>query len=128
MAQDWAKVLKGRGYHRIITSDLGRAVKTGKIINTFLELPVSKMKCLREMDWGEWTGRVYKHIRKSTPEVMKKQLQSGWGFHPPGGESRREVANRSVRGLEKATEKWPGRKILVVTHEGVLLCLINYLL
>ncbi len=128
MADSWAEILKDRGYNRIITSDLGRAVKTGEIINRVLQIPASKAKCLREMDWGEWTGRVYKEVRKGAPEIMKKQVHSGWGFHPPGGESRRAVAIRSVLGLEKTAEKWPGQRILIVTHEGLIHCLINYLL
>lgn len=128
MAETWGKRLQSQGWEHIITSDLGRAVKTCALINATLQLPTSTEKSLREMNWGEWTGRVYKHIRKSAPEAMRHQVEKGWGFNPPGGESRRSVAVRSMLGLGKSAEKQPGKKILVITHEGVIQCLINHLL
>ncbi len=128
MAAAWGKVLKGWAFNRILASDLGRTVKTAELINQTLELPVSKEKKLREMDWGKWSGSIYKEIRKSSPDEVKKQVHQCWKFQPPGGENRIDVLNRSLDALNCAAEKWPLEKILVVTHEGVIHTLINHFL
>ena len=52
---------------------------------------------------------------------------AGWDFTPPGGESRHSVLARSLAALEAAADCWPGQTILVVTHEGVLKCLLYHL-
>ncbi|SLM28039.1 Phosphoglycerate mutase [Desulfamplus magnetovallimortis] len=134
MAIGWGKELKkkenqaGR-FSSILSSDLGRAVKTARLVNSCLDIPLMMDIGLREMDWGEWTGKVYKEIRKASPEAVKKQVHLCWQFRPPGGESRIDLLQRSLDALESASEKFSfaeKERILVVTHEGVIRTLINY--
>ncbi len=127
MAETWGQILRGRGYDRILASDLGRTMETAAVINKFLHVPVSEEKRLREMDWGSFTGRIYRNVRKGSPDIVDHGKMEGWDFHPPEGESRRSVYSRSVKALKKAAEIWPGEKILVVTHEGVIHCIVNFL-
>jgi probable phosphoglycerate mutase len=63
-------------------------------------------------------------IRKKFPGHLAEQKKKGWEFRPPGGENRNMVFERGQEALEAAVEKWPGAKILVITHEGVIKCLI----
>ncbi len=127
MAKSWGKILMGRGYDRILASDLGRTLKTAALINESLKIPVSENEGLREMDWGNWTGKSYRYVKKGTPDIMNYNDTQGWDFHPPGGENRRSVYARASDVLKKSSEIWPGEKILVVTHEGVIHCIINFL-
>ncbi len=127
MAETWGQILKNRGYDRIIASDLGRTMETAAVITRFLHVPVSEETRLREMDWGSFTGRIYGNVKKGSPDIVDYAEMEGWDFRPPGGESRRSVCLRSVNALKKAAEIWPGEKILVVTHEGVIHCVVNFL-
>jgi len=128
IARAWGEALKTCAWDRIVASDLGRARRTAELINRSLELPVSWDPRLREKDWGEWTGKTVAEIRRETPQLLTRLERDGWAFRPPGGEERFAVFARSRDALLDASRKWPGERILVVTHEGVIKCLIYRLL
>ena len=123
-ARQWGQVLAQEVWDRILVSDTGRALKTAALINTCLKAPVIQDSRLREQNWGEWTGKRRRVIRKKYPGYLAEQEKKGWEFCPPGGEGRITVFERSQRALTEAAEKWPGENILVITHEGVIKCLI----
>ena len=123
-AGKWGNILEPFGWNRILSSDTGRALKTAELINETLRIPIHPEPRLREMDWGLWTGKTVAQLRLETPRLLAEQEASGWGFCPPGGEVLETVWQRSRQALQEAAEKWPGRQILVITHEGVIKSLI----
>jgi probable phosphoglycerate mutase len=124
LGKTWGKTLSSQPWDRIVSSDLGRALRTAELINTVLDIPLTHTPLLREVDWGEWTGRSIKQIQTENPDVLPAMEKAGWAFRPPGGEDRIEVWERAQQALMKAAEKWPQQTILVVTHEGVIKCLV----
>jgi len=120
MALEWGKLLAGYGWHRILSSDLGRARDTAGRINRTLNLPVTADTRLREMDWGKWTGYSVSELKTAFPDQWSEQTALEWDFRPPGGESFRDVWQRGIDVLREASGTWPGENILVVTHEGVI--------
>lgn len=124
MATTWGKQLQGIPWDRILISDLGRVKETGKLINESLRLPMHTDPRLREQDWGEWSGLQYGEFLERLAGDFSRQQQRGWNFRPPGGESRLEVLARSQEAFKDAARNWPGDKILVISHEGVLKCLV----
>ncbi|MDD4070860.1 MAG: histidine phosphatase family protein, partial [Desulfobacterales bacterium] len=58
------------------------------------------------------------------PDLLRRQGKSGWRFCPPGGESRNQARERSMRVLNDIIRDNRGRRILIVTHEGVIKCLL----
>ena len=127
MATAWGKQLQGLPWNRILISDLGRVKETGKLINESLHLPMHTDSRLREQDWGEWTGLPYAELLERRGEAFARQQRRGWHFRPPRGESRLEVLARSQAALRDAARNWPGEKVLVISHEGVLKCLVYHL-
>jgi len=127
-AKSWGTELSGFPWQRILCSDLGRARETAALINGTLHLPVSFDPALREQDWGRWTGMTLAQLRKDDHGLLEQQVQSGWGFRPPSGESRHEVLARCLKYLHKTGAGYPGELILVVCHEGVIKCLLYHLL
>ena len=126
-AEDWGAALVGRGFERILTSDLGRAMETARIINRHLGgLPTEQDPGLREQDWGRWTGLSIPELRDNDPELARQEAR-GWDFQPPGGESRRQMLARAMAALERAASGHPGGRILVVCHMGVINCLMSHL-
>lgn len=115
-------------FSRIVSSDLERAVETAKIIGHLLELPVSSVGGLGEQDWGDWTGRRIRELRATSGEEVRRQEALGWAFRPPGGESRLEVWGRASGALRHLAGRYPSEHVLVVTHKGVLKCLLYRLL
>ncbi|TVQ97820.1 MAG: histidine phosphatase family protein [Desulfovibrionales bacterium] len=113
---------------RIVSSDLERAVETAEILGRLLELPVSSVRGLGEQDWGDWTGSRIRELRALSGEEVRRQEGLGWAFRPPGGESRWEVWSRASGALRRLAERYPSEHVLVVTHRGVLKCLLYRLL
>jgi broad specificity phosphatase PhoE len=124
----WGQALSTQPWDRIVSSDLGRALRTAELINMVLNVPMTCTPLLREVDWGEWTGQSIKQIKAENPGVLSEMEKAGWAFRPPGGEDRIEVWQRAHRALTDAAEKWMNQAILVVTHEGVIKCLVYRLL
>ncbi|MEE4240810.1 MAG: histidine phosphatase family protein [Desulfopila sp.] len=124
----WAENLKPQKWTRILASDLGRARQTVSILNTALALPTTCDKRLRELHWGEWEGIKLKDISIRNPDVARESIDAGWDFRPPGGESRREGLMRVQAALADAASLWPNENILVVSHHGILKCLIFHIL
>lgn len=121
MARQWAESLAANEFHFILTSPLKRAVETAEIINERLGLPVHTDERLIEQDLGKWTG-LTKAEMLADKKAVRKQENRGFGFTPPGGESRDEVLMRACDALLEFSEDHEG-KVLVITHKGVLKCL-----
>jgi len=127
MASAWGKQLSGLPWNRILISDLGRVKETAQLINERLRLPMHTEPRLREQDWGEWSGLEFAELLERRQDAFVRQQERGWDFRPPGGESRLEVLVRSQAALKEAARQWPGERILIISHEGVLKCLVYHL-
>ena len=126
-ASSWGGILSQLAWDRILASDAGRARATAEIINAVLKVPLTIDSRLKEQNWGQWTGLTVRQIESEARQVLDDQVNAGWDFCPPGGESRRSVWQRSRVTLAEAAERYPGQNLLVVTHEGIVKSLIYYL-
>jgi broad specificity phosphatase PhoE len=126
-ATRWGKQMTPVGLDAIVTSGIGRANATARHMNTALQLPVTTAEGLQEMNWGQWTGGIHARIKVEAAQEYANQCAQGWHFRPPGGESQLEVLERALAALKWIATAHPGQKLLVITHEGVLKCLIYHL-
>ncbi|GAB1257297.1 alpha-ribazole phosphatase [Aurantivibrio plasticivorans] len=107
-------------WESIFTSPLIRCRHFAETIADKLNVPISVDERLREMHFGEWEGQVVTDIFQNDRERM-----SAWGKDPesnppPGGEPLNEVHQRVSAFLSDIQETQKGRKVLVVTHGGVI--------
>jgi len=126
-ADGWGAQLANFALQRVLTSDTGRAVATARHINQSLRLPVEWDARLREQDWGSWTGCRMADLRVRHQARFQMEEARGWSFCPPNGETRLEVLERARAALLDAGRKWPRQRLLVISHEGVLKCLVYHL-
>ncbi len=130
-ARQWAEALSARQatsrFDRILVSSQGRAMQTANILNENLGLPLQTDQRLAEQDWGEWCGMTLNDIWASDRKRIEAQIDRGWDFNPPGGESRLDVFHRASEALREAAAETPGQTILVVTHMGVIFYLFVHL-
>lgn len=124
----WVQTLQRYHWDRIIASDLGRVRATVDILNRELGLPVSFDARLREQHWGDWEGLTLPFIQENLKEELARRVARGWNFAAPGGESRLAVKDRVLATLLESAKKWPGQKILVVCHQGVVKSVLYFLL
>ncbi|MUM77571.1 histidine phosphatase family protein [Pseudodesulfovibrio sp. F-1] len=122
MARVWAQSFSEGAFDMILTSPLARAVETARILNERLDLPLHSEPGLVEQDWGLWTGLTKAELKAQRAKVAAQEKR-GFGFTPPGGESRDTVLMRTCDALIAFAPAHPGASVLVVTHHGVLKCL-----
>lgn len=124
MARRWGMRLQGSGWQQILASSSGRAQQTAGLVNLALKLALSHDARLQEQDWGRWSGLRLPDLKHRHGRQLAEQVSAGWHFQPPEGEGRLAVWQRSRQALVDSAARWPGRRILVVTHEGVIKCLV----
>ena len=115
-ARKLADRLCTRGITEIFTSDLSRARETAEIVAARLELPVGLDAGLREVDVGDWAGRVVSEIERENPEGFRlwQDGRKGWG----GGESYEEMGERVIATVRRIAASHPEETVLLVTHGG----------
>lgn len=128
LIDEWMSTLHKYPWSQLLTSDLSRAYLTALAVNKHLNLPLELDPRLREQDWGIWTGRFISQLRTYEPDEVSRQESAGWNFTPPQGESRTQVLQRTLDAMHDATQKWNGKNILVVTHQGNIACVANHLM
>ena len=61
---------------------------------------------LREQSWGDWEGKTFDYLLLHHSDELKKQVDAGWDFCPPGGESRRQVLVRALAVVKDITDRF----------------------
>lgn len=119
--------LKDTALDLIITSSSGRAVRTAELIRGDRPIEIVPDDLLREIDLGEWEGRLDSEIKESDPEQHRNFWQFPHLYKPSGdGETFAEVRERVSREVERIADRYQGQEILIVTHAVVLKSLIAY--
>ena len=115
-ARELAETLTDRGIDVVYSSDLVRAHETALIVAERLGLPVEVDAGLREVDVGDWAGRLVSEIEAVDPEAFQlwRQGRKGWN----GGESYEEMGERVVGAVLRLAGRHPGKTVLIVTHGG----------
>ena len=115
-AHELGEALAGRTVHAVYASDLLRARETAEIVAARLELPVGLDAGLREVDVGDWAGRVVSEIERENPEGFRlwQDGRKGWG----GGESYEEMGERVIATVRRIAASHPEETVLLVTHGG----------
>jgi glucosyl-3-phosphoglycerate phosphatase len=129
-----AEVLAKRQPLVIMSSDLRRALDTAMSLGERAGIPVLVDPRLRETHLGEWQGMTHLEVDAVAPGArLVWRNNSRWA--PPGGESRVDVADRSmplVSELIAGQAEWgldePDRPVVLVAHGGLIAALTAALL
>ncbi|CAM3126110.1 histidine phosphatase [Williamsia sp. D3] len=122
-----AKVLASRGPRLIISSDLRRARDTAAALADQVGMEVATDRRLRETHLGEWQGLTHHEVDAQMPGA-RKVWRDDASWRPPGGESRTDVAQRSMPVVDELVAElgdW-GRgddadaPVVLVAHGGVI--------
>jgi len=113
-AQQCRDYLKDSNWDIIVTSPLKRAKQTAFIINEALQLQVVEMAEFMERSFGDAEGKTREERAILYPDQQY-----------PNQESREELVNRIMNGLEKILVQFPGQKVLLVAHGAVIHTLLT---
>jgi probable phosphoglycerate mutase len=114
-----AGALVGAGLTAVVSSDLQRAQRTAETIAERLDLgQVTIDPGIRERDVGEFSGLTRDEIDAKWPGMIDR-WRRGEVQRAPGGEGP-EFIERVLVALDRIAEQFPGQRVLVVTHGGVI--------
>ena len=120
-----AEALQYRKFDVLISSDLGRAMKTAQAINKYHSHQIILSEKFRERNFGVMEGLTLKQIKERFPEVHGGYKTRAEEFQVPEGESLVQFAARVDDGLNEIVKEHPGKRILLVAHGGVLDCMLR---
>lgn len=123
----------GHKAHAVLASPYRRAVSTaqrmvdaGAAVKTFREVALDER--LREKEFGILDGLTRPGIEDAYPDIAAYRTLLGKFYHrPPGGESWCDVILRLRSLVDTLSLHYSGKRVLIVTHQVVVLCL-RYLL
>jgi probable phosphoglycerate mutase len=105
---------------RLVSSDLQRARQTAHPVAQAWGVSVVTRPGLREQAFGELEGWTVERVQREQPALWSRWLQQDADFAVPGGESQRQFMDRVLAEVRALAEAWPGERLTVVTHGGVL--------
>lgn len=127
-AKQAAEEFKSFTFDLAFSSDLLRAKRTTEIIALEHTLTVTATKLLRERNFGSLTGKPYQMVMEhnklmlSLNEVEKKKFRI-----TNDAENEEEIASRIFTFLRETALAYPGKKILVGTHAGIMRIILIHL-
>ena len=120
--------LKGCTLSALYCSDLGRARSTAAIIGSAIGHTPRVDARLRERHLGVLQGQLATEAERVLPEAYHVFRQGGPDAVIPEGESTRQRFECAIACFEELAGRHAGEQFVVVTHGGVLSCLIRHVL
>ena len=109
-----------------ISSPLERAYLTTKKCADAQGKPIAYTDIrLKELDYGDWAGKLYSDIAKEYPKQYKLANEKPWKIKYPNGGTLKEMQSRYRAALDDAVARYPGKVIFIGAHSGgnaALLC------
>jgi probable phosphoglycerate mutase len=127
-AQAAARALAARSDVRVravYASPLQRAWRTAEVIAAALGLPPRRLPGLRELHWGDASGKSFAEVDECWPDLLERRRMLGLAFETPGGESGWALRERVVAAIDEVIERHrvdaaPDDTVIVVAHGGSL--------
>jgi len=122
--------LKGINFNKAFSSSMNRPFETAQIIlQENKKLNITKINSLIEINHGLWEGKLEAEIKKEWPELLKNWHEKPEQVMMPGGESIKEVSERSVEAFKEICLSQKENDVtLLVAHDAVNKTLICNLL
>ncbi|MGK0465144.1 alpha-ribazole phosphatase [Clostridium sp.] len=115
-----AESLNGIAFDSIITSPLIRTMQSSEIITGLNKNNFEIYPELKELNFGKWENLHYKEIEKIYNNEWLEWAKDWQGFCIPEGESFNTFYDRVKLCFNEIAEKYKGKTILIVGHQGVL--------
>ena len=115
-AEATARHLENAGIEKIYSSDLARAYQTAEHTAKLLGLEIIPTKGLREINAGDWEGKLYADLMVEFPDSYNRWLTDLGHAHPENGESVLDLKDRVYKTVENIIQENRGRCVAIFTH------------
>lgn len=113
---------------QVLSSPLQRCSDFAKQFANQFSLPIEQLADWKEMNFGRWDGQSRDSLWQTERELLSEYWQNPWLSNPHGGESLREFDGRIQRAWQDVLNSYQGKRVLLVTHAGVMKQLLRILL
>jgi len=120
------KRFRGVDFDEVYCSDRKRALQTRAIL--FGRSEFSRLKGLREINFGVFEGLKHEEIMEKFPAVYKKWLADPYKARIPQAEHLRVFKKRVWQAIKKILQTNSGKTVAVVCHGGVIGILVSSIL
>lgn len=104
----------------IHSSDLGRAIRMAEVLGRAKGVTVIPDARLRERNMGIFQGLTVEEMSRRFPVEYDRFASRQVDYVIPDGESMRQCHDRVITGLQSIADRYPGCRVVVVTHGGPL--------
>ncbi len=115
-------------WDRIIASPLRRCAEFGHALSLSRSIPCDIEPRVAEMHFGNWEGRRAADLTRENPEALTRFWQSPTRYPPPNSEPLADFSVRVLEAWNDVVDIHRGRRILLVTHGGVIRVMLCHLL
>ena len=109
-AADLGRRRRNDGIDAIFTSDLARAIETARIAFGDSDVTIIQDARLRECNYGDLNGAPVATLTADRASRIEVPF--------PGGESYREVVNRTRDLLRDLARDWDGQRVVLIAHSA----------
>jgi alpha-ribazole phosphatase/probable phosphoglycerate mutase len=103
----------------IYSSPRRRALESASILAERLHCSVKTEEQFREIDFGDFEGKLYDDIAQEYPEIYRQWMEHPTETQFPNGESFVQMQTRVVDAAYKLYARHHGETIAIVSHGGV---------
>lgn len=115
----------GTTFAGVHSSPVVRALETAQPIGGALDLEVEELPGVAEFDYGDWTDRTLKQVRRTKAWRWVQATPSRFTF--PDGESFPQAQLRAVTAIEELVGHYTDRQsVVVVSHADVIKALVAH--
>jgi len=112
----------------IITSPMMRCYGFAEVLSKQLAIPLVTNTILTEISFGEWEGKTATEIKALDPILFREFHRDSVNNRPPGAESLKLFTTRIMDEISLLIKEYRGKKILLVSHEGIMQTLLIHVL
>ncbi len=112
-------------FDQLIASPLSRCASFAQHFASEYNVPLLIEEQWRECHFGDWDGRRYQELHQRHPEAVSEFFNDPARFPPPNGEVLTEFNQRVDQALSQLVKRNPGKRVVVLTHAGVIRSLVG---
>ena len=110
----------------VISSPLMRCARFSEEYAAHAKLPLTLEPALQELHFGAWEGRSALDLMATDEAGLGQFWADPYGFTPPEGEPVERFRERVLRAVQGLSENHQGKRILLVSHGGVMRLLLAH--
>lgn len=112
----------------VVSSPMLRCYAFAEVISKQFAIPLVTNELLTEISFGDWEGKTVDEVKTADPVLFHNFHRDPVKNRPHGAESLEAFSQRITGGLSALLKEYSGKRILLVTHAGIMRTIIIHVL